>query len=406
MGDRLRKVVHVTTETELDALRAHVESTLTDYLADLESLVNIDCGSYNKQGVDRIGAFVGERLAGLGAEVTIERHDELGDTIVGVLRGSGSQKQLLIGHMDTVFPDGTAAERPYTVRDGRAHGPGVDDMKGGLLAGLYALDALRALSVSSDWLPFAELTFVANPDEEIGSPSSTPVIRRLAPNVDVAFVLEAARENGSIVSARKGIADFVMEIHGRAAHAGVEPEKGRSAIVEAAHKTIALTALNGRWPGATINVGVARGGTRSNVVAEDCALEIDVRGVTRVQVEQAEAAIREIAASSTVPDTTTTVTRRTLWWPMEKTPPTAALAARAIKLGRRLGVDFGDVATGGASDANTTSGMGVPTLDGLGPVGGNAHSPAEYLELDSIVPRTTLLAALLLSVAREPAAQE
>ena len=173
--------------------------------------------------------------------------------------------------MDTVFDAGTVGERPFTVRDGRAFGPGVDDMKGGLLGGIYALrgdqgrdrwiGAIRLAAVRT-------LTFVANPDEEIGSPSSLPVIREYAETADVAFVLESARENGDIVSARKGIADFVMRIEGRAAHAGVEPERGRSAIVEAAHKTLALTALNGRWPGVTVNVGVMRGGTRPNIVAE------------------------------------------------------------------------------------------------------------------------------------------
>jgi glutamate carboxypeptidase len=308
---------------------------------------------------------------------------------------------LLIVHMDTVFSDGTAAERPFTIRDGRAYGPGADDMKGGLLCGLYALDALRAFDGDDGSLPFAELTFVANPDEEIGSPSSTPVIRRAAENVDVAFILEAARANGSIVSARKGIADYVLEITGRAAHAGVEPEKGRSAIVEAAHKTLALTALNGRWPGVTVNVGVIQGGSRSNVVAAQATLEIDVRGVTRTEMEEAHAAIEEIVESTSVPETTATLRRRTQWWPMEKTPATAALANRAIALGRRLGLEFSDTSTGGASDANTTSGMGVPTLDGLGPVGGLAHSSEEYLEVESIESRTTLFAALLLDVARD-----
>ena len=401
MGGCSRKVGHVITDSELERVRAHVQDALPAFLVDLEQLVNIDCGSYSKEGVDRVGGFVQDRLFSLGAEVRSVPHAELGDTVVGVLRGSGRPRALLIGHMDTVFSDGTAKERPFTVIEGRAYGPGVDDMKGGLLCGLYALDALRALSETQDWLPFAELTFVANPDEEIGSVSSTPVIRSVAESADVAFILEAARANGNIVSARKGIADFVLEITGRAAHAGVEPEKGRSAIVEAAHKTLALTALNGRWPGVSVNAGVISGGTRPNVVAEHASISIDIRGVTRAEIVEAEAAIQEIADSSTVPDTTATLRRGNLWWPMEKTEATAALATRAIELGRRLGLEFEDTSTGGASDANTTSGMDVPTLDGLGPVGGLAHSSEEYLEVESIVPRTTLFAALLLETARE-----
>lgn len=393
------------SDSELQELRSRVETTLPAYLADLERLVNVDCGSYTKSGVDEIGTWVATRLGELGAEVSIEPHDELGNTVVGVLRGSGTLKALLVGHMDTVFPEGTVLARPFASRDGRAYGPGTDDMKGGLLSGLYALQALRAggsASVGNDWLPFETLTFVANPDEELGSPSSLPIIRRIAETADVCFVLEAARENGDIVSARKGIADFLVRIEGRAAHAGVEPEKGRSALLESAHKTIALMALTGRLPGVTVNVGTVHGGMRPNVVAEWAELEVDLRATSRADMEAAEAAIREIAANSTVPDVTATVTRRARWWPMEKTAGTTALAEQAIELAGRLGFSLADTATGGASDANTASAAGAPALDGLGPVGGNAHAPTEYLELDSIVPRTTLLAGLLLSVSRGP----
>jgi glutamate carboxypeptidase len=382
-----------------------VERSLPAYLADLERLVNVDCGSYTKAGVDEIGAWVTDRLRTLGADVTTEQHDDLGETVIGVLHGTGDLEALMVGHMDTVFDAGTVAERPYSTRDGRAFGPGTDDMKGGLLAGLYALQAIRTATVGSSrssWLPFKTLTFVANPDEELGSPTSLPTIRRFAETADLALVLEAARENGDIVSARKGISDFVMRIEGRAAHAGVEPEKGRSANVEAAHKTLALAALNERWPGVTVNVGVMRGGMRPNIVAEWAELEIDLRAVTRADQEAASAAIHEIAATSTVPDVTATVRSRATWWPMEKNAATSALAEMATELAGRLGFELADASTGGASDANTASAAGAPTLDGLGPVGGNAHAPTEYLELDSIVPRTTLLAALLLSVSRGP----
>jgi len=411
MSDSLSRSVAysppVISDSELEQLRASVEASRADYMADLERLVNIDCGSYTKAGVDEVGAFVRERLANLGAEVEVHPHDELGDTVVGFMRGRGELDALLVGHMDTVFDAGTAAARPFTTREGRAFGPGVDDMKGGLLSGLYALQALRDLGQGDGrWLPFQTLAFVANPDEELGSPSSQPVIRGHAESADVAFVLEAARENGNIVSARKGIAEFKVRIEGRAAHAGVEPQRGRNAIVEAAHKTLALTALNGRWPGLTLNVGVVRGGTRPNIVAESAELEIDIRATSRGDMDAVKAAIEEICAQSTVPDVTATVHEGAWWWPMEKNAGTAALAGMAIDLAGRLGFDLADTSTGGASDANTTSGVGAPTLDGLGPVGGNAHAPSEYMELDSIVPRTTLLAALLLDVSRRPSLRE
>ena len=403
-GETLNGAQLLAVET-LGRLRAAVERSLSDYLADLERLVNIDCGSYNKAGVDEVGRWFAEQLRELGARVTIEPDDTLGDTVVGVLEGSSARNALLIGHLDTVFPDGTVAERPFVFEDGRAYGAGVEDMKSGLLAGLYALRALRQVrgeEPAAGWLPYRRLTFIANPDEELGSPASTPIIRRHAEDADLALVLEAARENGDIVSARKGIADFTLRLTGRAAHAGVEPHKGRSATLEAAHKTIALAALNGRWPGVTVNVGVLRGGTRANVVAEQCGMEVDLRAVTAAEMDEAEAAVRAICEQTTVPDVACDVERRNLWLPMEKAPGTAALAELAIDLAGRIGFELRDAATGGASDANTTSAMGVPTLDGLGPVGGAAHSPGEYVELESIVPRTTLLAALLLAAA-EPA---
>jgi glutamate carboxypeptidase len=399
----------VTTETtgpdaviELEALRAQVTDHLPAYLRDLERLVNIDCGSYTPAGVDEIGRWVSAYLEGMGADVEVrpDPTGRYGSTIVGTFSGtSGGARVLLIGHMDTVFDPGTAAARPFRIDDGVAYGPGVTDMKSGLIAGLYAL---RAILAEVRELPFERLTFIANPDEEIGSPSSSEHIRAAAADVDAALVLECARANGDIVSARKGILDTRIAITGRAAHAGVEPEKGRSAILEAARVVRGLHALNGRWEGVTVNVGKIGGGTRPNVVAERCDLEVDVRSTTADGLREVEAAIREIAAASEVPDTTVEVEVRVGWLPMEKLERSGRLVDHAQAIASRLGFDVKDTSTGGASDANTTSGMGVPSLDGLGPIGGNDHSPAEYLDVDSIVPRTTLLAGLLLAIARDP----
>ena len=386
------------TDSELASLRAAIEATQPDFHADLRTLVGIDCGSYSKAGVDRVGAIVADRFRELGATVSVEPNTDLGDTVVASWTGAGGPSALLVGHMDTVYPDGTVAARPLTIEGTRAHGPGVTDMKAGLLAGLHAIRALQSLGP----LPFSRLVFIANPDEEIGSPASRPVIRRYAESAEVAFVLECARANGDIVSSRKGIVDLALRLSGRAAHAGIEPEKGRNAIVEAAHKTLALTALNGRWPGVTVNVGVIGGGTRPNVVPADAVVEVDVRAVTRAALEAAEAEVVRICANSTIADVSCTIADKGRHWPMEKSAGTARLVDRAVDIAGRLGFELHDAATGGASDANTTAGIGLPTLDGLGPIGGGDHSVEEYLELDSIVPRTTLLAALLLSVAREP----
>jgi glutamate carboxypeptidase len=379
---------------ELSALQDAVAARRPRYLAELEQLVNIDCGSYTPDGVNRVADLVARSLADLGATVEREPHRagsgerQLGDLVVGRLTGDGP-RLLLIGHMDTVFPPETAAARPYRATGDRALGPGVSDMKGGLLAGLHAVAALRQAGVHPD------LTFVANPDEEIGSPFSTPRIRALVPSHDAALVLECARANGDIVSARKGISDIEIRLTGRAAHAGVEPEKGRSAILEAARQVVALHDLNGRWPGVTVNAGVIRGGTRPNVVAESCRIELDLRAADAGTFEAAEAAVRTIVSHPSVDGVSAVLERLAHHPPMERTAATERLAALATAIAAQLGFTVSDAATGGASDANTTSAAGLPTLDGLGPIGGDDHSADEWLDLASVVPRTTLLAALI-----------
>jgi glutamate carboxypeptidase len=388
------------SDTELAAIVSSVERGLPALLTELESLVSIDCGSYTKHGVDAAGARVAAALAELGALVFVHPHGELGDTVVGTFAGApDAARLLLLAHLDTVFAEGTAAARPFLIADGRATGPGVTDMKAGLLAGIHAVAAARAAAGPA----LGPIVFVANPDEEIGSPSSTPLIRALAAETDVALVLECARANGDIVSSRKGTVGLRLTVHGRAAHAGVEPEKGRSAILEAAHLVTALHALPARWSTVTCNVGVIAGGTRPNVVAEHAVLEADLRAATVRELDEAIDAVRALAAAPTVADVTVEVEETSAWRPMENGPRTAGLVRHATDLAARLGFSLRDAATGGASDGNTTAGMGAPTLDGLGPVGGLDHSPGEYIEVDSIVPRTALLAALHVALSRDPA---
>jgi glutamate carboxypeptidase len=376
------------------ALRAAVAESYPRYLAELEAMVGIDCGSYTPAGVNQVADAVGKALAELGANVErighrpSRRERQLGDLVIGHLEGSGP-RLLLIGHMDTVFEPGTAAERPFRIDGQRATGPGVSDMKGGLLAGLHALAALHAIGVRPS------VTFVANPDEEIGSPFSTPHIRRLARAHDAALVLECARANGDIVSARKGIADYEITLTGRAAHAGVEPEKGRSAIVEAAHQVLALHALNGRWPSVTVNAGVIEGGTRPNVVAAMCRMELDVRASSSSEFDRAAAEVKAIVTRPTLDGVRAELRQVAFHPPMERTQANARLAELAIAIAGELGFGLQDTLTGGASDANTTSAAGLPSLDGLGPIGGDDHSADEWLDLSSVVPRTTLLAGLI-----------
>ncbi len=391
----------VATE-ELAAIRASIDAAFPAFLRDLERLVNVDCGSYTKPGVDVVGRWAAERLRTLGFSVTVYANDlGLGETVIGELHGTdrGGPTVLCIAHLDTVFDEGTVAERPYQLQGGIATGPGVTDMKSGLLSGLHAIAALRDALGGA---PVARLLFIANPDEEIGSPASSPHIRRLARESDACLVLECARANGDIVSSRKGSLDLAITVLGTASHAGIEPEKGRSAILEAARITQDLHALNGRWSGVTVNVGVIEGGSRPNVVAERCTLEVDVRAVTDDEFAAVEAAVEAILEPRLVAGVRVRCEERGRHRPMEKGPRSARLVDHVLALGSDLGLQLRDAATGGASDANTTAAMGIPTIDGLGPIGGLDHSPGEYLEVASIAPRTTLLAALIAAIGRDP----
>lgn len=233
--------------------------------------------------------------------------------------------------------------------------------------------------------------------------SSGALLRELAPAYDLALVLEAGRENGDIVGARKGSGNFVLDVYGKAAHAGVEPHRGANAILALAHQTIALQALNGMRDGMTLNVGVAQGGTRPNVVPDHARAEIDVRVIRPEDMDPVGAAISAIAADPVVPGVTAALSGGWHFAPMARTAPIAELAALASACAAELGFAVKDAATGGISYANLLASAGLPALDGLGPVGGRDHSPNEFISVASIAPRTALLALLLLRRAQRGA---
>jgi glutamate carboxypeptidase len=304
----------------------------------------------------------------------------------------GGRRLLLLAHLDTVFDEGTATARPFRVRGRRAYGPGVTDDKAGVVCGFEAVEVLCDEAGFDD---YAAITLVCSPDEEIGSPFSRPLIEALAAEHDVAVGLEAARTNGALVSARKGICAFTVEVAGKAVHAGVRPAEGVNAVLEAAHKTVALQALNDRWPEVTCNVGVLQGGSRTNVVADRAVMRVEVRAATMDAFDRAMEEVERIVAAATVAGATARMAPAHRHPPMERTDAVAALVAQAQAVARDLGFEVGEAATGGAGDANTTAAAGLPTIDGLAPVGGEAHGPDEWLDLDSVVPRTALLAGLL-----------
>ena len=304
---------------------------------------------------------------------------------------ASSPVQLLVGHCDTVWPVGTVRQMPVRVEGDALHGPGVFDMKGGLVQMLYALRAAKDLGLR----PPADCVVVINSDEEIGSPDSTPLIRRLARRAVRAFVLEPAfGRDGKLKTARKASGGFTVTVQGRAAHAGVNPEDGVSAILEMSHQVQRLFALNDAARGITVNVGTIDGGLRPNVVAAEVRASVDVRVRTQQDAAEVEAAIRGLRPVN--PDSTIRVDGGIEQAPMEPLPRNQALWRLARDLGRRLGLELDQAAVGGASDGNTTS-QYTATLDGLGAVGEGAHAAHEQALIPQMVERCALLVLLLLA---------
>jgi glutamate carboxypeptidase len=377
----------------VDALTSYFPA----YVRDLETLVNMDCGTYNKAGVDSVAALLRERMREFGAEVVDFPHDKFGNCVYGRWRGRGAARVFLVGHMDTVYSDGTAAQYPFRHVGSRVMGAGVDDMKGGVLNGLYAIHAI----VASGFDDFTEIGLFSNSDEEVGSPFSREVYPQFARGADAALVLESGRASGAIVSARKGVGTYKLTVHGKSAHAGVEPDKGANAILALARYVQGLQALNGFRPGMTVNVGVVRGGTRPNVVADHAEAEIDLRVVRAQDAAAFEQAARDLLDQVAVPGTRAELVGGVSNPPMEKTAASERLVGIAKNAAHELGFEIEDVITGGGSDGNYTAALGTPTLDGLGPVGGLGHNAKdEYTEFDTIVPRAAMLAKIIVEIAK------
>ncbi|HEU4756274.1 MAG TPA: M20/M25/M40 family metallo-hydrolase [Agromyces sp.] len=369
------------------------------YRADLAHLVGIDSGSHDVAGVERVASWAAAALADDGFAVvttpTPERDGRrYGPVVVGRRRGTGTARVVMFAHMDTVFSEGTASERPFRVTDGIAFGPGVCDDVAGIAAGIAAARVLDRLGYAG----YGELVLVLTPDEEVGSPASREILADVVRGADAALCLECARENGDLVGARKGVADVLITVHGRAAHSGVEPERGINAAVEAARLLLDLQALHGGTDGLTVNVGRVVSGSRANIVPESAELHVEVRAAGLAELVGALDAIDERARHPFVDGARIAVTRLDVCPPLERAA-TDGLAALARQAGARLGLSFDVAATGGASDANFVAALGVPTLDGLGPVGGGDHGVDEWLDLASVPDRVALLAGLVVAVA-------
>ena len=372
----------------------YTRQRLPQYIEELRDLCAIDSDSYNKAGLDEMAVVLAERMRGIGMRVEIIRREQWGNDVYGVLRGTGQGNVLLLGHSDTVYPPGTAAERPLNIEGNTVYGPGVCDMKGCILAALYAIEALQA----AGFREYGEIRFLCVSDEEINTRHCQDIIERACEHCQRALVLEAARSNGDLVSARKGTTSYLLTAQGRAAHAGVEPENGRNAVVELAHQVLEFQALNGWREGLNINAGVFSGGTVPNVVPDFAQAQFDLRFLTQADRLATEELFRESLTRKLIEDVELTLEHAPdIKGPMVSTPEGLQLVALAQEIAQLLGFTVNHVLTGGASDASYTSEYGIPSLDGLGPIGGRDHSPDEYLELDSVAPRAALLAGLIAS---------
>lgn len=365
-----------------DDLVAYLENV--PFATELAAWAQIESCSDDPVGLAAFASVLTTRFADMGAQV-----EPVGATHL-VARWPGSGKPiLLLGHFDTVYPRGTLTQQPVTLRGPKLYGPGVVDMKGGLLIGCVAIEALRAL----DRLGPRPVWYLCTSDEELGSPTSRSTIEELARQSAVALVLEGAGNGGALKTARKGVGLYDLQITGRAAHAGVAPEQGRNALLELAHQIIWLQTLNDLETGTTVNVCTASGGTTTNVIPAEAHAEVNVRVRTLAEAERLDQALT--SRQPIDPDVTIRFTGGLNRPPMERSPQIGQLFGHAQQLARELGFDVDEVATGGGSDGNFTAALGIPTLDGLGPIGGGAHALHEHVNLDSFVPRTALLARLL-----------
>ena len=382
------------------------ETKITDWLASqqgamvdlLREAVNVDSGSYDKAGVDAVGECFIRFFESHGMAPVREAHATFGDAIHVRLDDAPSNEKpiVLMGHRDTVFPKGEVSKRPFRIEAGRAYGPGVADMKAGLVMNAFVMAAFKKLGGNP-----APIAALITSDEEIASPSSRPVIERVARGARCVFNAEPGRPTGAVVTGRKGGMFMVMEVEGRAAHSGGAFEKGISAVGEIAHKIVAIHALTDLKRGVTLNVGLIRGGQSVNTTAPSAVGEIDMRYVHAVDRAKTLAAIEKIVATSTVPGATAKLTIRGEFLPLNATPDSEAMFAGYRDAARDAGLEITGEFSGGCADSGFTAAVGCPTLCSTGPVGGNAHTVEEYLDVDSIVPRAQ---ALALAIMRLPPA--
>ncbi|WP_315832547.1 M20 family metallopeptidase [Bradyrhizobium prioriisuperbiae] len=387
----------------------NAETEITEWLASqkdamvtlLREVVDIDSGSYDKAGVDVVGTRFEKHFADHGISAWREQHDTFGDAIHALVAKPGSNEKpiLLMGHRDTVFPKGEVARRPFSIEGNRAHGPGVADMKAGLVMNVFVAAAFQRFGSAP-----CPIKLLITSDEEIASPSSRPVIEREGRAARAVYNSEPGRPSGNVVTGRKGGVFMRFEVFGKAAHSGTSFFDGVSAIGEMAHKIVRIHALTNADKGITLNVGLVAGGQSVNTTAPHAEGQIDLRYVDPADRAATLAAIEDIIATPTVSGTSAKLHINGEFLPLVQSEGSKHIydgyraAAKDVGLPNVAG-EF----TGGCADSGFTAAVGAPTICAVGPVGGNAHTPQEYLDLDSFVPRAQALALAILRTRVEAA---
>lgn len=378
------------TEQRIFAWLDEAREAMVELLAEI---VAIDSGSHDKAGVDAVGAVLCRFLAEHGVPCRTIPDRRFGDAIRAAIGPADATPVLLMGHRDTVFPKGEAARRPFRITDGHAHGPGVADMKAGLVMNAFVLAAFARHGAP------VPLAFLCTGDEEIGSPFSRAVIESEARGCRAVFNAEPGRASGAVVTGRKGGIFMRIDVAGKAAHSGANYQQGISAIEELARKIVALHAVTDLDKGTTVNVGVVAGGQTVNTVAPHAWCEADLRFITPADRDAAMSRIEDIVATSFVPGTRATLESVSEFLPLVPSEGGQVLYRHYARCAAELGFTVPEEFTGGCADSGFTAGVGTPTLCATGPIGGRAHSPDEFLDILSLVPRAQVLA---LAIARLP----
>lgn len=360
----------------------------------VEALVRLESPTTDKAAVDRCGRELASRMEAIDGRVTRLTRPDRGDHLLAEF-GCGSSQVMLLGHFDTVWPVGQLAQMPLVHRDGRLYGPGVFDMKAGVAIGLLAV---RALLETGD-LPSHRIVMLWTTDEEVGSATSRAAIEDEARRSEAVFVLEPSLAGGALKTSRKGCGGYEIVVEGVAAHAGIEPQKGASAVQELAHQVLRVNALQDLERGILVNVVQVSGGRRSNVIPDEARATVDVRVPTGADALRVDAEIRSLR--SVDPRTRLAISGGFDRPPMERSERVVRLYRQAQEVARELGQSLAEGNTGGGSDGNFTAALGVPTLDGLGAVGDGAHALHEHVEVGSLPDRAALVAGLIATLRRD-----